>query len=521
MPSIISYRYLLAHLLKNAPAKGYLLNLTLNFHSPHLRQCCITLLLLTITSFNVNVATAQPKIPAPEPAATTATAAPIPPPSASARELFSRYNDRVVQVRVLRDSANEQSSLGSAFVVRADSDGSAWLVTNYHVVSSLAIHPDKFRLELRLPNNRAVKARLAAIDVIHDLAVLQTIPDSALSNATATGTDANTATAWPALALRDKPLAQGEKIFSMGNPLEVGFLISEGIYNGLAESRIYDQMIFSGALNAGMSGGPAIDESGRVAGVNVSTLRRGVLISFLVPVKYAQSLLARAWQRSATEVPMPKAVSVFMPTEWRREIAKQLLSHQDFVAGKFFEVSQAGAKSADEKLGLASQTLSGRTVQTLDGSLTKCWAGGRDGEKVRYQRDTLSCSLQSGLHVDRDLFTGMLAIEHTLLRNDKLASAQFLEINKRTQISTAFFSRGGAEHTPNQCRNDYVSGKKQLYRVEICIKALKKYAGLYDYNVLATQVDSVSERLSSKLNMSGFSFENAQQLSKLFLERLQ
>ncbi len=450
----------------------------------------IALLLFVFLTCNVD---AQPKMPAP-----VAAASSLPPPSASARELFSRYNDRVMQVRVLRDSANEQSSLGSAFVVRADANGSAWLITNYHVISSLAIHPDKFRLELRLPNDRTVKAKLVAIDVIHDLAVLQTVPDISVS-------------AWPALALRDKPLSQGEKIFSMGNPLEVGFLISEGIYNGLAESRIYDQMIFSGALNSGMSGGPAIDESGRVVGVNVSTLRRGVLISFLVPVKYAQTLLDRAWQVA------PAA----MPKEWRSEIAKQLLAHQDFVAGKFFEANKNGTKTADVKLGLASQTLSGRTVQTLDGTLTRCWAGGRDGEKLRYQRDTLSCNLQSGLYVDRDLFTGMLAIEHTLLRNDKLATAQFLELNKQTQLSMNFFRRDGAEHTPTQCRNDYVSGTKQLYRIEICIKALKKYAGLYDYNVLATQVDSVGERLSSKLTMSGLSFENAQQLSKLFLARLQ
>lgn len=478
------------------------MNLILKHHFQHhfhyLSQWHIALLLLAMIACN---AFAQPKMPVTAAASTAAAGTPIPQPSASARELFSRYNDRVVQVRVLRDSANEQSSLGSAFVVRADADGSAWFVTNYHVVSSLAIHPDKFRLELRLPNDRAVKAKLVAIDVIHDLAVVQSVPDATL----------NTATTWPALALRDKPLTQGEKIFSMGNPLEVGFLISEGIYNGLAESRIYDQMIFSGALNSGMSGGPAIDESGRVVGVNVSTLRRGVLISFLVPVKYAQTLLDRAWQ-----VP-PKA----LPTEWRGEIAKQLLAHQDFVVGKFFEANKNGAKVADVKLGLASQTLSARTVQTLDGTLTRCWAGGRDGEKLRFHRDTLSCNLQSGLYVDRDLFTGMLAIEHTLLRNDKLATAQFLELNKRGQFSTNFSRRDGAEHTPSQCRNDYVNGKKQIYRVEICVAALKKYAGLYDYNVLATQVDSVDERLTSRLNMNGFSFENAQQLSKLFLERLQ
>ena len=81
----------------------------------------------------------------------TARPAPItlPTPSASARDLFSRYKDRLVQVRVLLKSANEQSSLGSGFVVRDDGPKGVWLITNYHVVSSLAIHPEKFRIELR------------------------------------------------------------------------------------------------------------------------------------------------------------------------------------------------------------------------------------------------------------------------------------------------------------------------------------------------------------------------------------
>ena len=37
----------------------------------------------------------------------------LPEPSTSARDLFSRYKDRLLQVRVLLNSANEQSALGS------------------------------------------------------------------------------------------------------------------------------------------------------------------------------------------------------------------------------------------------------------------------------------------------------------------------------------------------------------------------------------------------------------------------
>ena len=447
---------------------------------------------------------------------------PLPAPSASARDLFSRYKDRLVQVRVLLTSANEQSSLGSGFVVRDDGPKGVWLVTNYHVVSSLAINPDKFRIELRPTSERAVKATLVAVDVIHDLAVLRAEPVAG-------------ATPWPAFDLRESALAQGERVFSLGNPLELGFLISEGIYNGPVESRIYEQMLFSGALNSGMSGGPAIDDAGRVVGVNVATRRGGQLLSFLVPVRYTRELLERAWQA------LPRK-------EWRTEVARQLIAHQNFVAGKLLSaVGTESAKAsldsseaskppvthgaikataavqgaATDKAGFASQTIAGRVVPTLDGSLTKCWAGGRDGERLRYQRDTLDCSLRSELFVRQNLQTGYLSIRHILLRNDKLATPQFLALGALGRAATSYMQVGTPELTPAECGDEFVRGAAHIYRVAVCLKAYKKFEGIYDFTVTATQTDDARERMISTLSMHGISFENGRRLSDMFLERLQ
>lgn len=435
---------------------------------------------------------------------------PLPVPSASARDLFSRYKDRLVQVRVLLNSANEQSSLGSGFVVRDDGPKGVWIVTNYHVISSLAIDPEKFRLELRPTSERSVKATLIAIDVIHDLAVLRTEPAEVPAEVLAK---------WPTLALRDTSLNQGERVFSLGNPLELGFLISEGIYNGPVESRIYEQMLFSGALNSGMSGGPSIDDAGRVVGVNVATSRNGQLLAFLVPVRYARELLELAWK-----APVRK--------EWRGEVARQLLMHQNFVASKILQTSgtetpkhatdnTVAVPAATAKAGFASQTLAGRVVPTLDGSLTKCWAGGRDGERLRYQRDTLNCSLRSELFVRGNLYTGYLSLSHVLLRNDKLATPQFLAIGSMANKVMSFLNAGSREMTANECRDDYVRGTVHVYRVAVCLKAYRKFADIYDFSVSATQVDDPRERLTSSLSLNGVSFDNGQKLSRMFLERMQ
>ncbi|KRI00511.1 S1C family serine protease [Curvibacter sp. PAE-UM] len=416
-------------------------------------------------------------------------------PSASVRELFSRNKERLLQVRVLLSSANEQSSLGSGFLVRDDGVRGAWVITNYHVVSALAIDPKKYRLELRGTNERTVRAQLLAVDVIHDLAVLRIdhTPQAA---------------PWKVFPLREQALSQGSKVFSLGNPLELGFLISEGIYNGLVESRIYDQMLFSGSINSGMSGGPAIDEGGRVVGVNVATRRDGQSLSFLVPVKYVRAL-------------MQEAVKGQIRTEWRSEIARQLRVHQDFVASKILTMAEAGdgAQTPAPRAGFASQSLDGRKVPTLDGSLTKCWARGTENEKLRFQRDSLDCSLHSGLFVSRQLYTGSLSLQHVLFRNEKLATVQFLKMGSSGSVSGS--GRATSEITRSECHGDYVQGASHVYRVSVCVRAYRKFEDLYDLTLNAVQVDDARERLASSLNLRGFSFENAQRLSARFLELLQ
>ena len=439
------------------------------------------------------------------PAEAAAKLSPLPAPSASARELFAKHKARMVQVRVLRKSANEQSGLGSGFVVEDRGVEGAYVVTNYHVISALVINPDKFRIELRHTSERAVKATLIAVDVIHDLAVLRTEPDAARP-------------AWPVFSLRDTALVQGERIFALGHPLELGFLISEGIYNGLVEARIYEQILFSGALNSGMSGGAAIDESGRVVGVNVATYENAMLISFLVPARYARALLGQAVKAAPRK-------------EWRSEIGSQLLVHQQFMAGKLLDMSAKGgapedpALAARAKAGYGTQMLSGRAVPTLDGSLTKCWAGGRDGERVRFQRDSLYCALKSSVYVQGNRFgpmhTGSLSLTHVLLRNEKLATPQFLKLDRQNRFALSASRSGGADMTPSECRDDYLSGTEHVYRVSVCLRAYRKFEGLYDFTIEAIQVDDARERLESWLHLNGVSFENGERLSRMFLERLQ
>jgi serine protease Do len=419
----------------------------------------------------------------------------LPAPSAPARDLFARYKDRLVQVRVLLNSASEQSSLGSGFFVRDEGDKGALIATNYHVVSSMAIDPQKYRLEIRQTSEESAKATLVAVDVLNDLALLRMEPKVGRVVTT--------------LQVRDTMPKQGEKLFALGNPMELGFLISEGVYNGLVESRIHDQMLFSGAINSGMSGGPAIDDYGRVAGVNVSVLRDGQLLSFLVPSRFVTALIERGAAAPAR-------------TEWRSEIGKQLTAHQAHITAKLFGESPAATnRVGDAKAGFSTQKLDTRDVTTLDGSLTKCWANANDGDRPRYRQDTLRCSLKSEVFVRRSLSSGSISLAHTLTRKDRLATPQFLAMNSGTRAFAGYFRMRDGDMTASTCGDDYFKSKLHVYRVTSCMQAFKQFDGLYRLTVSATQLDDVNERMTTGLTLNGFSFDNAQRISRDFLERLQ
>ncbi len=122
---------------------------------------------------------------------------------------------------------------------------------------------------------------LQAIDVVNDLAVVR------LDKPSESFFD------FEPRALAGK-LPKGERLFAMGNPLDLGFGIVEGTYNGLVDYSYNERLHFSGALNPGMSGGPTVTVDGRIAGINVAKQMRGELVSFLVPARDAAALVEKA-----------------------------------------------------------------------------------------------------------------------------------------------------------------------------------------------------------------------------------
>jgi len=220
-------------------------------------------------------AMAQPRAPAsaPDAAAPAVPAAPAAPVSLSARKIYEQARSQLVQIRTVLKGQASQTSVGSGFFVTRD----GLIVTNFHVVSEAALKPERHDLVYVTADGREAPLQILQLDVLHDLALLRAADAKGRS--------------FDALPFRPDalPLAQGERIYSLGNPLDVGFAVTQGTYNGLVRRSFYPQIFFGGALSGGMSGGPALDEEGHVVGINVARRVDGEQVSFLVPAAFAMA----------------------------------------------------------------------------------------------------------------------------------------------------------------------------------------------------------------------------------------
>ena len=384
------------------------------------------------------------------------------------------------------DGAGRQSSIGSGFLVSAD----GLAITNYHVVSRFALDPRTYRLEYLAPDGAKGALKLLAIDVAHDLAVVK-VERSDL----------------PFFEFDPRALAghlpKGERIYAMGNPLDLGFTIIEGTYNGLVDKSYDERIHFSGAINPGMSGGPVAGSDGRIVGVNVAKSVGGEQVGFLVPSKFAAALLERAVK--GPPLVIDKA---------REEVGRQLDSWQ----AAFYEA-------------LKTQGFRGAThgpYRGLESSAPwmTCWASTNTDQlpKPRAAINTTRCSSATQIFVSDRILTGRVDLSYSYYKSIDLNAFQFAKELSARPFSSGFDSRLGKRLTEQECRDDFVaagSGARPPLRATWCMRAYREFEGLYNVTLLALTQDRSREALLAQLTMQGVSHANAVALGRRFLEAIE
>merc|ERR1719240_1395510 len=183
--------------------------------------------------------------------------------------------DAVVAINVQgAGGAGTGDSAGSGFILSPD----GYVLTNAHVVGDAAA------VNLTLTDGRSLRAAVQGRDVATDLALLRT--DSASGLPFATLGDSN-------------ELRVGQLVVAIGNPLGFQSTVSAGVVSALGRSlRAKDGMMIEGiiqtdvALNPGNSGGPLVDSSSRVVGINTAIIAGAQNLSFSVPASTANWVVA-------------------------------------------------------------------------------------------------------------------------------------------------------------------------------------------------------------------------------------
>src|ERR1700736_6988364 len=89
--------------------------------------------------------------------------------SSAAQAIYATAPPRLLQIRTLVADAGRQTSIGSGFLVAPD----GLAITNYHVVSQVALEPKTYRLEYMAADGSHGDVQGLGVDGPNDLAIVR------------------------------------------------------------------------------------------------------------------------------------------------------------------------------------------------------------------------------------------------------------------------------------------------------------------------------------------------------------
>ncbi len=165
------------------------------------------------------------------------------------------------------------SALSITAVVRGDrAYGAGIVIGPRHVLTCQHVIDGLSSIRVTLASGKTGPARVVESDTKLDLAVLE------LNEPVATSAELASATA----------LEMGDRVYGMGVPKNLTFSFNSGLVSYLGRS--YDDVAFLQTdmpTNPGNSGGPVLDDQGRVVGIASFILRETQGLAFALPIDYA------------------------------------------------------------------------------------------------------------------------------------------------------------------------------------------------------------------------------------------
>ncbi len=392
-----------------------------------------------------------------------------------AEEIFAQLTPALYQIKLIDKASGEKSSIGSGFQISSN----GLIATNYHVISSYARHPEKYRMECLDYQGNTNTLTLQSVDVINDLALVKREMEKEEDF----------------FILSKDPPHKGEKLFSLGNPHDLGMIVVPGTYNGLKKESFSERIHFTGSINSGMSGGPVVNKHSQVVGINVAT--SGNQIGFLVP-----------HDKLATLYNNYKASP---PSDIKEQMAQQLMISQDKLMNTLLS-----SQWVKKELG------GNGSIPIINVPFIRCWGDSNaDKTNALILAAVASCTLDENTYLSSHFFTGSIEIEFRYMQAKNLGEHKFYHLYKK-QIARAGAGNiaGKDDVSEYQCHHDLVmpENKNINNKSVFCTRAYNDFPNLYDVLYLAASIDKNQQALVSHFTISGVSQSNALAFTKKFME---
>jgi len=411
-------------------------------------------------------------------------------PANNAKSLFGNLQNLLVRVKAAESVTSPKSSYGTGFVI----DPSGIIATNYHVISDYVMQPgSQWKIIVETRDNKNLEAELVDFTVVDDLALIRVKENFPSS-----------------IKLEDRTTSVGEKTYSLGLPDDINMSIVEGVYNGVLNYGPYSLVHVTTPINAGMSGGPTVNGSGRLVGSNVSKLVLENNVSFIVPVERMKLLVQGTNFKG-------KALS-------KKEAQEKIYSQLE---------------KAQEKLVASLPKYKTQTVELWKGKsielpeFLKCWAGGIDEPQLPFVLKKRTCNLDHNVFLAESLETGTFEVEVDILDASKInrfsvsqlmgQGSEIEEIISKFREKKFFGDIDAREiFTPYKCERSFLKtgflGNPKTLRSGICIRKYSKAKNLYDLALNWYDFDGTLKTRVS-ITHSGVSLENSRKLLSYWTER--
>jgi serine protease Do len=399
--------------------------------------------------------------------------------TSAAQSMWTNARTKLLRIRIVPIGQTSQASVGSGFFVSSD----GLLISNFHVISLVALKPDRYQALYQTPAGDKGELSLLGIDVVNDVALLR-IKNGTLSTKPTDQLSFRAAT---------NALQRGERIFSLGNPLDVGFAVVEGTYNGLVERSFTPRLFFSGAINGGMSGGPALDAQGNVVGINVAKRLDGEQVSFLVPAEHAQKLISAHRQAAPITTPLYATLTAQL-TQYQQQLTERFMSTP-----------------------WKPQTHAGVSIPIPSDDFLRCWGRREQMESKAFQFSRTDCRMDSSVFTGEG-HVGMISTIHESYDGSKLGATRFMDRYSKSFENEYFFTSIRPSTKPLCQQTSLQNPGSPRMETVLCLSAYKRFKGLYSVSLLVATQEGTTTGTLGRLNATGVSFDNALKLAKHFAD---